>query len=246
MKRNLMKIQRIPALLGIALLFNCPAKTLAAPFALPLRFDSAGTCIGIGSTTHTIETAYGSSLSALPFTGATTYDFYSPPITAAPSLTTADKGGGLLWLTNGSTTTDFHVTVRFIFYDFDPATLTDTLIVDTASSSSTAIKHLQAEKVVPPNASLPADFTAIVGHLLHVRAAVTLVSGAVGSASILFNAASGAKGDSVGFLPQNTSAKSWTFGSLAGPPDATITPSSSCISANCGLNTASVPPAAGA
>ncbi len=172
------------------------------------------------------ETAYGSSLSALPFTGATTYDFYSPPITAAPSLTTADKGGGLLWLTNGSTTTDFHVTVRFIFYDFDPATLTDTLIVDTASSSSTAIKHLQAEKVVPPNASLPADFTAIVGHLLHVRAAVTLVSGAVGSASILFNAASGAKGDSVGFLPQNTSAKSWTFGSLAGPPDATITPSS--------------------
>jgi hypothetical protein len=85
-----------------------------------------------------------------------------------------------------------------------------------------------------------------VGHLLHIRATVTLVSGAVSSASILFNAANAANGDSVGLLPQNPTSKSWTFGSPGSAPDATITASSSCISANCILNTASVPATAGA
>src|SRR5580765_4266560 len=85
-KQNLMNVQRTLVLLGAAFLLNCPAKTLAAPFALPLRWESAGTCIGNGSTVQTVETAYGSSRASLPFTGTTAYDFYSPPIAAAPAL----------------------------------------------------------------------------------------------------------------------------------------------------------------
>lgn len=242
-----MKPQRLAALLGIAFILSFPAKAMAkSSFFLPLRFESAGTCIGNGSTTQTIETSYGLSLATLPFTGTASYDFYSPPITTAPALAPADGAAGQLWLTNASATTDFNVTVKFVFYDYDPTTAMDIQIVDTGAGVSTKIPHLNAAQAATPITGLPGNFTATVGHLLHIKATVTLVSGVVNSASILCNAPSGVNGDSAGLLPEKHRTKIWTFAGLTSSPDATITPSSSCISAACALNTASVPSAAGA
>ena len=247
MKQSFMNPQPILVLLVIVFLLSCPGHALAiSPFFLPLRSEIAGTCIGIGTTTQTIETSYGSALAILPFTGTTTYDFYSPPITAAPVLVPNDGAAGQLWLTNANTVTDFNVTVRFAFYDYDPVTRMDIQIVDAGAGISTTIPHLNAALVATPTTDLPANFTATIGHLLHIKATVTLVSGSVNNASILFNAPSGANGDSAGLLPAKHKNKTWTFGGLGSPPDASITLSSSCISANCSLNTASVPAAAGA
>src|SRR5438034_11739819 len=72
------------------------------PFVLPLRLETSGTCTGNGSTVQTVETTYGATVASLPFTGTASYDFFSPPITAAPSLDTSDKAAGKLWLTNAN------------------------------------------------------------------------------------------------------------------------------------------------
>ena len=197
----------------------------AATTSLPLRYESPGVCTGRGITPLTIEGVYGSSIAALPFSGSTNYDFYSRPITAAPALKATDKAAGQLWMANGNSTKDFNVTVRFVFYDYDPASGTEIQIVDTGATKSTAVKHLQAVEINTPNGSLPAAFTPVIGHLLHVRVAVALTSGTASSGYVLLNTRSGTPGDSVAMLPAG-SAKTWAFAppSSSAPPVVTAQP----------------------
>jgi hypothetical protein len=242
-----MNKRSLASLAAVAVTLTCAGKSAGqATFFLPLRLEAAGTCIGSGATTDTIETQYGAGLASLPFTGTTAYDFYSPPIIAAPSLVPADKAAGQLWLTNSDPSADFNVTLRFSFYDYDPATGVDTLIADTKEGGQTKVKRLQSAVVVTPTTALPGNFTAQTGHLLHIRATVTLLSGTVTSAAILFNAPAGSDGDSAGLLPQHPTSKTWTFALPATAPDATITPSASSVCANSSGNCASVPSLAGA
>src|SRR6266566_1366887 len=115
----------------VALAASTAATVLAAPRELPLRWE-AGTCIYEASTSQTIETTYGANLTSLVFSGTTTYDYYSPPLAVPTALTTLDKGGGKIFMENISPShaNDFQVTGQMQFYDYDPATGTQTLIVD--------------------------------------------------------------------------------------------------------------------
>jgi len=85
-----------------------------------------------------------------------------------------------------------------------------------------------------------------IGHLLHIRVIVALVSGNAVSSSILINAPDGIHGDSFATLPANKTAKTWNFGSLTASPNAVVTPSASSVPANSTGNTASVPVTPGA
>jgi hypothetical protein len=199
----------------------------AAATSLPLRYENPGACTGSGITHLTIERVYGSGIAGLPFYGSTNYDFYSQPMTAGPTLNTSDKGAGQLWMGNGNSTTDFKVTVRFVFYDHDPASGKETQIVDSGVTGSTAVKHMQAVQINTPLGNLSAPFTPVAGHLLHVKVAVTLVSGTMTNGWVLLNTASGTPGASIAMLPA-ASAKTWTFAPSA-PPVITAQPTNKTV-----------------
>src|SRR2546428_12130859 len=114
---------RISIFLVVAFLGNAASNVPAGPTSLPLRAES-GTCIYGGSTTQTIETTFGTNSAALPFTGTTSYDFYSPPLIAATTLEASRKGGGIISMEDTSATSanDFKVTGRMQYLDYDPAT----------------------------------------------------------------------------------------------------------------------------
>jgi hypothetical protein len=207
-----MKKQFLAAAVAATIILASVENASAAATSLPLRYESPGVCTSHGITPLTIEGAYGSSVAALPFSGSTNYDFYSPPIKAAPALKTTDKGAGQLWMANGNSTTDFKVTVRFVFYDYNPASGTETQIVDSGPTKSTSVNHQQAVEIYTPNGNLSAPFTPAVGHLLHVRVAVTLASGTATNSYVLLNTRSGTPGDSIAMLPAG-STKTWTFAS---------------------------------
>jgi hypothetical protein len=184
---------------------------LAGPTSLPLRSE-AGTCIYGGSTTQTIETTFGTNLAALPFTGTTTYDFYSPPLTAATTLAASRKGGGIIAMADTSTTSanDFKVTGRMQYADYDPATGSESLIVDTGSSANQDVHHGQTVHWPLPNVDLGASLTVPAGHLLHIVVEIALVEGNPGGfGQLLYNGPSGST--TVGLLPQNSTALQWTF-----------------------------------
>ena len=247
--QHTMKLFQARLFHSLTLLASCFALQTAwsqSPFLLPLRLEASGTCIGNGSTAQTIETTYGSTPALLAFSATTTYDFYSPPITVAPALAPTDKAAGKIWLTNGSPSGDFDVTVRLLFFDYDPTSGLEMQIADSGVSGPARIKHLQASQAVTPNTSLPAASTPVIGHLLHIKLAVTLINGTPSNASILLNAPNGVDGDSFAMLPQNKTTKTWSFGPLTASPSATITPSASSVLANSTGNTASVSATPGA
>jgi hypothetical protein len=217
----------LAAAVAAAIILSSIEKCSAAATSLPLRYESPGACTGSGITPLTIESVYGSSIMALPFSGSTNYDFYSPPMTAGPTLKTSDKGAGQLWMGNDNATTDFKVTVRFVFYDHDPASGTETQIVDSGASAGMAVPHGQAVKINTPQGNISAPFTPVAGHLLHVRVAVTLASGTVTSAFVLLNTLSGTPGASIAMLPA-ASTKTWTFASSA-PPVITAQPTNRTV-----------------
>jgi hypothetical protein len=202
-------------------------KLSAAATSLPLRYENPGACTGSGSTHLTIESAYGSSIVGLPFSGSTNYDFYSQPMTAGPALKTTDKGAGQLWMANGDSKTDFKVTVRFVFYDHDPASSKETQIVDSGATGGMVVKHLQAVQINTPQGNLSAPFKPVAGHLLHVRVAVSLASGTVTSGFVLLNTLSGTPGSSIAMLPA-ASTRTWTFASSA-PPVITAQPTNKTV-----------------
>ncbi|HMJ63879.1 MAG TPA: hypothetical protein VK615_00905, partial [Candidatus Binatia bacterium] len=215
----------------------------AASTALPLRWESVGTCIYNANTTQTVETVFGSNPVRLPFTGTNTYDFYSPAIIVAPALTTADSCGGELWVTN-SGSTDINVKMRLKYYDYDPATGLETLIAGGAESPPKNVSHFSTQVASLPPDAVTVNITPVAGHLLHVQVTVWLNSGTLTSASIVFNGPNGSKADSVGLLP-STRGATWQFQSPATPPDATVT-APAAVWANSTGNTASVPSAVGA
>jgi hypothetical protein len=186
------------------------ASVVAAPRELPLRWE-AGTCIYGASTSHTIETTYGTNLVTLPFSGTTTYDFYSPPLALPTALTTADKGGGKIFMKNASAShaNDFQVTGQMRFYDYDPATGAESLIVDTGASTFKDVNAGQTVNWALPNVLLSADKTVPAGHLLHVAVTLGLVSGNPASfGQLLYNGSRSVT--SIAFLSEDNAA-SWTF-----------------------------------
>lgn len=202
----------LAAAVAATIILSSVENTSAAATSLPLRYESPGACTGSGITPLTIESVYGSSTVGLPFSGSTNYDFYSPPMTAGPSLKTSDKGAGQLWMGNNDSKIDFQVKVRFVFYDHDPASGTETQIADSGPSAGMAVPHGKAVQINTPQGNISAPFTPIAGHLLHVRVAVTLASGTVTSAYVLLNTESGTPGDSIAMLPAG-STKTWAFAS---------------------------------
>jgi hypothetical protein len=219
----------LAAALGAAITLSSVENSSAASTSLPLRFETPGACTGNRLTPLTIESAYGTAIAGLPFSGSTNYDFYSPPMTAGPKLMTTDKGAGQLWMGNGNSKTDFKVTVRFVFYDRDPASGKETQIVDTGASAGTTVKHGQAVQINTPQANLSAPFTPVAGHQLHVRVAVTLASGTATSGYVLLNTVFGTPGASIAMLPA-ASTKTWTFASPASStPVITVQPTSKTV-----------------
>ncbi len=195
-----------PFLLGLALVAGFGAtQGFGSATSLALRTEPQGSLFN-GS--QAVETVFGSSLAGLPFSGTTTYHFYSPPMSEALPLTTGAKGGGVIFMKNtaGSGANDFSVHGRMQYLEYDPATGADSLIVDTD------VNHGQTVNWAIPNQNLPANKTIPTGHLLHIAVTITLASGnprAFGQ--LLYNGPSG--GSTVALFPQNASL-TWTFRSL--------------------------------
>ncbi len=169
-------------------------EALAVDGPLPLCYAPQALAIHNGVTTQAIETSYGTNLLGLPFTGTTTYDFYSTPLMAAVSLPTSDQGKGIVCLQNTSPTSanDFQVTGQMRYYDYNPVTGTDTLIVDTGASSVENVPHGQTANWDMNSVHVPANYTMPAGDLLHVAVTVTVVSGNPGAgAQVLYNGRKG-------------------------------------------------------
>src|SRR2546423_889495 len=157
-EKDLMKNRAASFLVLSALL--AAAGVLAGPTLLPLRSES-GTCIYRGSTTQTIETVFGTNAVILPFAATTTYDFFSPPLKAPTDLTTADRASGVVVMKNLSTAAanDFTASARMEYFDYDPSSGGETLIVATTESGSAVVKHGKTANWSLPKTFLPADST---------------------------------------------------------------------------------------
>jgi hypothetical protein len=226
-----------------ALLLASPRAVLAATTPLPLRYEPSGTCVyNATSSPEAVEAGFGTSAYNLPLTGSMSFDFYSPPIVTAPTFTAADRCSGKLWITNGGNIT-FNATVKFSFFDYDPHSGAEIPLGESGVSAQAKMNRQTAKKLTTPKGITITNMTPSSGHLLHVRVAVT-VYGTANNASIVFNAPSGAKGDSAGYLPQQRAAK-WVFAASATSPDATIT-APTVVTANSTGNVASVKVISGA
>jgi hypothetical protein len=179
---------------GLMLLADA-RKALATDGPLPLRYESRGLAIHNGVTTWAVETSYGTNLLSLAFTGTTTYDFYTTPLMGPVTLLTSDQGKGIIYMQNTSPTSvnDFQVTGQMRYYDYNPVTGKDTLIVDTGASAAVKVSHGQKANWNMNPVPLPANYTMPAGDLLHVAVTITLVSGNPGTgAGVLYNGPKGA------------------------------------------------------
>jgi hypothetical protein len=203
-------VKKFSTLAIAALAGAIPLTTPAAPRELPLRWEQS-TCIYEASTSQTIETNYGTSIAGLTFSQTTTYDFYSPPLAVPTALTTANKGGGKIFMKNLSPShaNDFRVTGQMRFYDYDPANGTETLIVDTGASTTQNVNAGQNFNWALPNVLLTSNKTVPAGHLLHVALTLALVSGdPAGFGQLIYNGPRATS--SAAFLSEDNGA-SWTF-----------------------------------
>jgi len=189
-----------------------------------------------------VEAGFGASVQSVAFAGSTSLNFYSPPIITAPSLTVSDRCSGRLWINNGGNQA-FSATIKFSFFDYDPHTGAETLLGESAVSGKTKVDKHIAKRLVTPRGTVITNTTPAVGHLLHIRVAVT-VYGTANNASIMFNSPWGTQGDSAGFLPAPRAAK-WVFAASATTPDATIT-APTAVPPNTAGNVASVKAISGA
>jgi hypothetical protein len=175
-----------------------------------------------GLTAQVVDSTFGTNLETLAFTGTTTYDFYSPRLISSVSLVRSDKGGGVIYMSNTGATSsnDFSVTGDMQFFDYDPASGTETLIVDTTASSPQDVNHGQTVNWAVPNALLLADTTIPAGHMIHLALTITLVSGQPGNfGQVLYNGPAGSS--TFGLLPQNPGHKEGldSVGGLRTPGD---------------------------
>jgi hypothetical protein len=218
MKSN-MKNRRISTIVASgALLCAWATNAPAIQTWLAMRCESA-VCLHNGTTCQTVEDAFGTNLATLAFTGTTTYDFYSPKLSAAVSLTPSDKGGGVIYMRNTATTTanDFSVSGRMQFFDYDPVTGTEALIVDTTASPAKDVNHGQTVNWAIPNALLPASVTISAGHMVHIVMTIGLVAGDPASfGQVVYNGPAGPS--TAGLLPQNRSTVlNWPFNVIGSP-----------------------------
>jgi hypothetical protein len=199
--------------ISIVLVITVPSFILAAPRPLPLRWQP-GVALYQGSASHTLETSYGTNLLTLPFSGTVTYDFYSPPLAGSTALTKLDQGGGQVFMQNvsSSTANNFKMTAAIRFYDYNPQTGGEILIVDTGASPGKDINAGQAVNWGLPPVILQKNITVPAGHLLHAAVTLALVSGnPAGFGQFLYNGPS--TNSSVAYLSEDTAA-SWSFASV--------------------------------
>ena len=187
-------------------LFSAQRMAMGAATPLVLQCGS-GTC-----TPQMLDSSSGSGIAALPFAGTTTYDFYSPALTASVSLAKSDKGGGVIFMQNtgASSANDFSVSGRIQYYDYDPATGLEVLMVDTgAASGHKNVNHGQTVNWAIPNVALSASYVIASGHMIHIAVMISLVSGNPGSfGQVLYNGASNAS--TVALFPQSATV-TWPF-----------------------------------
>jgi hypothetical protein len=178
-----------------------------------------------GVTVQTLSTSFGTNAAWLPFSATATYDFYSPPLSNSIFLVPSDKGGGVIYMHNTGTTStnDFSVTGEMKFFDYNPATGTEVLIVDTTASPPKDVNHGQVVNWAIPNALLPTNTTIAAGHMVHIAMTIGLVSGnPAGCGEVLYN---GPGPCTAGFLPQNRSTVlNWSYNQSAiyGPAAAIV------------------------
>jgi hypothetical protein len=195
-----MKTKMLTAVAGVISLAST-AFAVQTPLAL---CTGAAMQINGGYTTQTLAMSYGTNLGALTFSNSTSYDFYSPPLRTNLTLLSSDKGCGQIYMGNSSASAsnDFMVTARMQFYNYDPATGLDSLIVDTSDSGSHNVNHGVSVNWAVPNVALPAATTIPAGHMIHLKLQVTLLSGTPGNfGQVFYNGT--AKESTAGFLPQN-------------------------------------------
>ncbi len=196
----------------------------AAPTTLWTRSESNS------ATPRMVESIAGTVSMNLPFMGTTNYDFFSAPLTSSISLTTADKGGGIIYMRNTSPVGafDFSVTGRMRYFDYNPATGVETLIVDTGVSPKKEVNHGQTVNWPMPIVPLSAAKTVSAGHLVHMSVTVNLTAGYPGGfGSLVYNVSTATQG----LLPQNR-AVALPFGPLRPASRPTI----SCSAVPGGVN----------
>jgi hypothetical protein len=202
MKQNLVLATATAALLT-------GSAAIASSTQLALRLES--TSIHNGATSQTIATTFGTNTASLPFSGTTSYDFYSPRLTGAINLHANDHSSGTVYMANTGTnsTDDFTVTGRMRFFDYDPSTGADTLLADTGNSPSHAIKHGKTGNWSLPTVNVLANTTVPAGHQLHINLGIALASGnAAGIGQFLIDGPSGSS--TLALLPQDNSV-TWNF-----------------------------------
>ena len=185
-----MKSRSLILTVGTLLILAAAHEARAVPGSLPLRYASGGVGIHNGATTLAVGSAYAANLLGLPLAGTTTYDFYSPPLLDGVTMLTSDQGQGVIFMQNSSPTSanDFQATGRMRYYDYNPFTGADTLIVDTGASQKQNVQHGSTTQWNMNSVSLPANYRMPAGDLLHVAVTITVVSGDPGSgAQVLYN-----------------------------------------------------------
>src|SRR3984957_16674655 len=147
-----------------------------------------------GVTVQTLDTKFGTNLNTLPFSGTTTYDFFSAPLNSAVSVTSTDRVGGVIYLRNTGKTgvVNFSVTGRMSYYDYDPNTGINVPLADTGASGAIKTHHGEVASWAVPNVTFPANATIPAGHMIHVAMTLELVSSKTAIAGeVLYNGASG-------------------------------------------------------
>lgn len=190
-------------------------RVLAAGSPFALRQEAAGVPIHGGVTSLTVETTFGTDALGLPFTGGTnSYDFYSPAISNPITLSTSEKSGGLIVVSNSAPTgaNDFTVFGWMNFYDYDPVSGTDTFVATARQPANAArkVNHGDTAKWILVQAPQHTDYTIPTGHLLHIVVTLVLDSGDPGAyGQLIYNGPQDSS--TMALFPRNGSLPvSWT------------------------------------
>lgn len=192
------------------------ATAASTPFAL--RYEANGVSIHGSVTSQTVEPVFGTNPLGLAFNATTNYDFYSPAISTPITLSTSEKTGGLIVMSNSAPTSanDFSVFGSMSFYDYDPVSGTDTFVAKSRQPASAAreVNHGKTAQWNLVQAPQKIDYTIPAGHLLHIVVELVLDSGNPGSyGQLIYNGPQGSS--TMALFPRNSSLPvSWTPASL--------------------------------
>jgi hypothetical protein len=172
-----------------------------------LRYETNGVGLYNGTSSQVLENAFGTSSVGLPFTGTNTYDFYSAPLTVAVAFPNGDKITGAIFMTNSAPTpaNDFAVSASMLFYDYNPATGVDILLLNASQPPSHVVHHGKLERwKINHGPASHTSFNIPAGHSLHIAVQLVLRSGDPGSfAQLVINGRPGTS--TAAALPKNIS-----------------------------------------